>query len=59
MCAGVQVHAQDEKEHAAIGHAAVTALVPAQLQPVAAQAMRDHDRDFAVFYNAMAELLEG
>jgi hypothetical protein len=54
----MQVHAEDEKEHAAIGHNAVLSLVPAELEGVAARAMRDHDRDFATFYNAMADLLE-
>ena len=57
MC--LQVHAEDEKEHAAIGHDAVTSLVPAELEAVAARAMHDHDRDFATFYNAMADLLGG
>lgn len=55
----VQVHAEDEKEHAAIGHEAVTSLVPAELEAVAERAMHDHDRDFASFYSAMADLLEG
>lgn len=54
----MQVHAEDEKEHACIGHEAVTSFVPAELQHTVARAMRDHDRDFAVFYNALADLLE-
>jgi hypothetical protein len=54
----VQVHAKDEMEHAAIGHDAVTSFVPAEHEAVVARAMRDHDRDFAVFYNAISEMLE-
>ena len=45
-------------EHAALGHEAVRAFVPEQLAPTVRRAMRDHDRDFAVFYNAMAAMLE-
>lgn len=52
------MHAEDEKEHACLGHEAVTEFVPAELRGTVARAMRDHDRDFAVFYNAMADLLE-
>lgn len=54
----LEVHAEDEKEHACIGHEAVTSFVPAELQDTVARAMRNHDRDFAVFYNAMSDLLE-
>lgn len=54
----LQVHAEDEMEHAAIGHEAVRSFVPAELAPVVKRAMLDHDRDFASFYNAMATLLE-
>lgn len=53
-----QVHAEGEAEHAAIGHNAVLNLVPREHIPIMQQAMADHDRDFAVFYNRMAELLE-
>jgi hypothetical protein len=58
QCACLQVHAEDEMEHAAIGHEAVRSFVPAELAPVVRRAMLDHDRDFASFYNAIATLLE-
>lgn len=60
ICAAavLQVHAEGEAEHAAIGHNAVLNLVPREHIPIMQQAMADHDRDFAVFYNRMAELLE-
>ncbi|KAG2482514.1 hypothetical protein HYH03_018559 [Edaphochlamys debaryana] len=54
----LEVHAEGEAEHAAIGHAAVLNLVPAQHVPVLRRAMADHDRDFAAFYNHCANLLE-
>lgn len=54
----LEVHAEGEKEHAAIGHDAVLYFVPAAHEPVLRQAMQDHDRDFAVFYNRMADMLE-
>jgi hypothetical protein len=57
-CHWLQVHAEGEAEHAAIGHNAVLNMVPREHIPVMKQAMADHDRDFAVFYNRMAELLE-
>ncbi len=53
-----QVHAEGEAEHAAIGHAAVVGFVPAQKQEILRRAMMDHDRDFAVFYNALADMLQ-
>lgn len=53
----LEVHAEGEAEHAAIGHSAVLALVSEEDTPVLRRAMADHDRDFAVFYNAMADLL--
>lgn len=53
----LEVHAEGEAEHAAIGHSAVLALVPEEDTPLLRRAMADHDRDFAVFYNAMADLL--
>lgn len=58
VCMDVQVHAEDEVEHAAIGHEAVMAFVPEAQRDVLERAMRDHDRDFAVFYNGIAEMLE-
>ena len=54
----LEVHAEGEAEHAAIGHAAVAALVPAVLEPLLARAAADHDRDFAAFYNGLADMLE-
>lgn len=54
----LQVHAEDEVEHAAIGHEAVMAFVPQEQRAVLERAMLDHDRDFAVFYNGIAEMLE-
>ena len=53
-----QVHAEGEAEHAAIGHAAVVGFVPSQKQEILRRAMMDHDRDFAVFYNALADMFE-
>ena len=58
MWCAPQVHAEGEKEHAAIGHAAVVGFVPAQHEEILRRAMIDHDRDFAVFYNALADMLE-
>lgn len=94
----LEVHAEGEAEHAAIGHSAVLNIVPQAHRPIlrqvgrpagvvhatgvcatggsaartgrpsdrvcpnttpCAQAMADHDRDFAVFYNRMADLLLG
>lgn len=52
------MHAEGEAEHAAIGHNAVLNMVPREHMPILRAAMADHDRDFAVFYNRMAELLE-
>ena len=54
----LQVHAEGEKEHAAIGHNAVLHFVPAEHEGILRKAMRQHDQDFAVFYNRMADMLE-
>jgi hypothetical protein len=54
----LQVHAEGEAEHAAIGHNAVLNLVPAAAEPTLRRAMADHDRDFAAFYNRAADMLE-
>lgn len=54
----LEVHAEGEAEHAAIGHNAVLNLVPAAAAPLLRRAMADHDRDFAAFYNAAADMLE-
>ena len=51
------MHADGEAEHAALGHAAVTGFVPAAAEATLARAMLDHDRDFAVFYNRLADML--
>lgn len=56
-----QVHAEGdfaEAEHAALGHHAVTSFVPASAEALLRAAMLDHDRDFAVFYNTLADMLE-
>ncbi len=57
-CWLLQVHAEGEAEHAALGHAAVAGFVPAAHAGVLRRAMRDHDRDFAALYNHLAALLE-
>lgn len=54
----LEVHAEGEAEHAAIGHSAVLNFIPADQVEVMRQAMRDHDRDFSAFYNKMADMLE-
>ena len=54
----LQVHAEGEAEHAAIGHAAVVGFVPAAHEHILHRAMIDHNRDFAVFYNVLADMLE-
>ncbi len=54
----LEVHAEGEAEHAALGHTAVASLVPASHEYLLERAMRDHDRDFSAFYNRMADLLE-
>lgn len=54
----LEVHAEGEAEHAAIGHAATAALVDAPRAFLLRAAMRDHDADFARFYNVLADVLE-
>ena len=54
----LQVHAEGEAEHAAIGHSAVAGFVPASHMHIVRQAMKDHDRDFSAFYTALAKMLE-
>eukprot|EP00803_Ostreobium_quekettii_P000489 evm.model.scf_238EXC.1 EVM.evm.TU.scf_238EXC.1 scf_238EXC:2099-7356(+) len=54
----MEIHAEDEKVHAEIGHDAVLSFVPAAHEATVLRAMRDHDRDFAVFYNKLASELE-
>lgn len=55
----LEVHAEGEAEHAVIGHNAVLAFVPVEKQDVLRAAMADHDRDMGVFYNHLADILEG
>lgn len=54
----LEVHAEGESEHAAIGHAATAALVDEGREFLLRAAMRDHDADFARFYGALADVLE-
>jgi hypothetical protein len=54
----LEVHAEGEAEHAAIGHEAVVSFVPAAQEAVLRRAIQDHDRDMASFYNHLADLLE-
>jgi len=54
----LEVHAEGEAEHAALGHAAVADVVPAAHAHLLAAAAADHDADFAVFYGALADMLE-
>eukprot|EP00210_Caulerpa_lentillifera_P000454 g437.t2 len=54
----LKIHAEDEKEHAEIGHEAVLSFAPKIYKDLIEQAMRDHDRDFAIFYNQLTALLE-
>lgn len=53
----MQVHAEGEAEHAAIGHRAAASFVPKAHEGALRQAMLDHDRDFAAFYGALADML--
>jgi len=54
----LEVHAEGEAEHAAIGHSAVAGFVPKSHAGIVRRAMADHDRDFSAFYNALAKMLE-
>jgi len=54
----LEVHAEHECEHAAIGHAACVAMVPEAHEPIVREAMLKHDADLAAFYNALADMLE-
>ncbi|GAX76758.1 hypothetical protein CEUSTIGMA_g4205.t1 [Chlamydomonas eustigma] len=54
----LEVHAEGEAEHAAIGHNAVLNFVASEHTPILRKAMQDHDRDFAAFYNRLADMLE-
>ena len=54
----LEVHAEGEAEHAALGHAAVASIVPASQDSLLAAAAGDHDADFAVFYGGLADMLE-
>lgn len=55
----LEVHAEGEAEHAAIGHDAVAAFVPAAEEATLRAAIRDHDRDMAAFYGHLADLMSG
>ncbi|CAG9463340.1 unnamed protein product [Pedinophyceae sp. YPF-701] len=52
------VHAEHECEHAAIGHAAATEMVPETHMRTVREAMHKHDRDMGRFYDALADMLE-
>ena len=54
----LEVHAVGEPMHAELGHNAVTAMVPAEHVAILKRAIGDHDRDFAAFYNRLADMLE-
>ena len=54
----LEVHAVGEPMHAELGHSAVVSLVPAEHLHLLQRAVRDHDRDFAAFYNRLADMLE-
>ncbi|KAK3271385.1 hypothetical protein CYMTET_20262 [Cymbomonas tetramitiformis] len=53
----LEIHAIGEPEHAEIGHQGVVNFVPKAHEEVLRRAMLDHDRDFAQFYNRLADLL--
>uniref|UniRef100_A0A7S0N812 Thiaminase-2/PQQC domain-containing protein n=1 Tax=Pyramimonas obovata TaxID=1411642 RepID=A0A7S0N812_9CHLO len=55
----LEVHALGEPEHADLGHKAVAAFVPESHTPILREAMLAHDRDFAQFYHALCDILEG
>ncbi|KAL0037921.1 hypothetical protein WJX79_005370 [Trebouxia sp. C0005] len=54
----LEIHAEGEAEHAAIGHDAVLSFVPAEHEQTLRRAMHDHDRDFSAFYNKLADMLQ-
>ncbi|KAL3145894.1 hypothetical protein ABBQ38_015262 [Trebouxia sp. C0009 RCD-2024] len=54
----LEIHAEGEAEHAAIGHDAVLSFVPAEHESTLRRAMCDHDRDFSAFYNKLADMLQ-
>jgi len=54
----LEVHATGEPEHADLGHNAAAAFVPASQKHILRAAMQAHDRDFAVFYNALCDMIE-
>jgi hypothetical protein len=54
----LEVHAEHECEHAAIGHTAVVSVVPEKHVDIVREAMIKHDKDLATFYNALADMLE-
>ncbi len=58
LCPHYTTSPAGEAEHAAIGHNAVLNMVPSEHVPILRRAMADHDRDFAAFYNAVADMIE-
>eukprot|EP01026_Neomeris_dumetosa_P056019 TRINITY_DN5114_c0_g1_i1.p2 TRINITY_DN5114_c0_g1~~TRINITY_DN5114_c0_g1_i1.p2 ORF type:complete len:307 (-),score=48.43 TRINITY_DN5114_c0_g1_i1:161-1081(-) len=54
----LEIHAEGEAEHAAIGHNAVVSFVDSDMESTLRGAMLDHDRDFAAFYNTLADMLQ-
>lgn len=55
----LEVHAEGEVEHAAIGRLAVCAFVNVGQVDIVRKALLDHDADLAEYYNHVAEMLEG
>ena len=54
----LEVHAVGEPIHAELGHLAVTSMVPQEHLHLLRRAVWDHDRDFAAFYNSLADMLD-
>jgi len=54
----MEVHAEHECEHAALGHAAVTGFVPSSQVETVREAVAKHDADLATFYGGLADMLE-
>lgn len=54
----LEIHAEGEPEHADIGHTAVATFAPESHMDIVRKGMMDHDRDFAVFYQTLTEMLE-
>ena len=54
----LEVHAEGEVEHAALGRLAVCAFVSKGQADILRKALKEHDADLAEYYNCVAELLE-